>query len=262
MLATVPGPLKKPKKRAVYAGSDRLWISANEGKAWKPISESFDGSIISALEIAPGDPRVIYVGTTNGGFFRTTNGGKNWSRNLAGPLGPGRLITRIATDPRNAQDVCYTIGMVAATSSLTTPFPAARPEFGAVRAASAVSLMEKRWFSSSRTFIDRRMVVTTGVPGIIGLPNLPAAAVIMLAGAAVILVAHDGGVVALQQDKVFDISGNVPNVRVTDLVLRAIPRKDNLIDGQLYISTYGRGVWSVGVEAVRQWLAQEMAGHH
>ena len=58
-----------------------------------------------------------------------------------------------------------------------------------------------------------------------------------------------------------DISGNLPTVRITDLVFHFTNRaKDNLVDGQIYVSTYGRGVWTIDLEDVRTWLAQHPFG--
>jgi photosystem II stability/assembly factor-like uncharacterized protein len=51
---------------------------------------------------------MIYVGTENGGIFRSIDGGGNWSGNLSGPV-PGRTITRLLTSPTNASIVYATV---------------------------------------------------------------------------------------------------------------------------------------------------------
>jgi photosystem II stability/assembly factor-like uncharacterized protein len=50
------------------------------------------------------------VGTENGGFFRSLDGGVTWSANLAGPELPGVMVTRIETYSTDASDVYLTVG--------------------------------------------------------------------------------------------------------------------------------------------------------
>src|SRR5205085_8933455 len=68
----------------------------------------FDGSAISAIEISSRNPRLMYVGTTNGGVFRSNNRGRSWTSNLAGPAIPNRLISRIEAHPRQPGVVVLT----------------------------------------------------------------------------------------------------------------------------------------------------------
>src|SRR4029077_12096784 len=55
----------------VFTGSKRVWRTKDDGNTWKPVSPILDDSTISAIEIAPSDSMRIYVGTENGGFFRS-----------------------------------------------------------------------------------------------------------------------------------------------------------------------------------------------
>jgi photosystem II stability/assembly factor-like uncharacterized protein len=73
------------------------------------VSPVLDGSPISAVEIAQADSRMIYVGTEKGGFYRSQDGGDNWSEDLASPALPGFTITRILASPTNAQVVYLTV---------------------------------------------------------------------------------------------------------------------------------------------------------
>jgi photosystem II stability/assembly factor-like uncharacterized protein len=90
----------------VYTGSFRVWRSRDEGATWKALSSSLDGSAISAIEVAPANSQRIYIGTENGGFFRSLDGGANWSPNMAGAELPKVTITRLETSPTNA-DVIF-----------------------------------------------------------------------------------------------------------------------------------------------------------
>jgi photosystem II stability/assembly factor-like uncharacterized protein len=90
----------------VFVGSTRVWRSKDDGASWKAISNVLDSSPISALEVAPADSQRIYVGTENGGFFRSLDGGATWSPNMAGAELPSVTITRLETSPVNA-DVLF-----------------------------------------------------------------------------------------------------------------------------------------------------------
>ena len=68
------------------------------------ISPKLDGSPITAIEVAPADPRYVYVGTENGGFFRSLNRGGKWSPNLSSSILPGHTITRLESHPTERND--------------------------------------------------------------------------------------------------------------------------------------------------------------
>ena len=235
---------KRRKPRAIYIASHRLWRSLDDGETWKPFEEEFDRSVITAVEVASADPNVIYVGTTNGGIFCSRDGGKNWSRNLAGPMGPGRLITRIETRPDDANNVHYTIGLVA--ESYDTGDPNARPSPRLQRAGlprTRNGRQEVVEFFHLYTSLDGGETWSFSEGQ--SLPNLPHNAVVALPENAT-AVAHDGGVELNLGDGFRDITGTLPNTRITDLVYHEH-------DGDLYVSTYGRGIWRVSREEVFRW---------
>jgi photosystem II stability/assembly factor-like uncharacterized protein len=96
--------------RTVFTGSYRLWRSRDEGDNWEPLSSTaIDSGTITAIEIAAADSQSIYVGTQNGKIIRSSDGGDTWSDDLSGALLPKRTITRIRTDPRNANHVFVTV---------------------------------------------------------------------------------------------------------------------------------------------------------
>ncbi|HEX5052985.1 MAG TPA: hypothetical protein VFZ65_14520 [Planctomycetota bacterium] len=94
----------------VYTGNQRVYRTTNDGVSWKALTPVLDGSPISAIEVAPADPNCIYVGTENGGFFRSLDRGATWSANLADSALPGVMITRIETHPQDAALVFVTVG--------------------------------------------------------------------------------------------------------------------------------------------------------
>ena len=93
----------------VFTGSCRIWRTQNDGEMWQPVSRILDGSPVSAIEVAPANSNLVYVGTENGGIFRSLDGGDNWSGNLAGGLLPGRVITRIESHPADANHLLLTV---------------------------------------------------------------------------------------------------------------------------------------------------------
>ena len=80
-----------------FTGSNRVWRSKDDGATWRAVSGSLDGSSISAIEVAPADSQRVYVGTENGGFFRSLDGGNTWSPNMAGCFLSGRSGGQVST---------------------------------------------------------------------------------------------------------------------------------------------------------------------
>ena len=92
----VMDPRTSPGAKTVWLGSSRLWKTTNSGGTWHPVSPFFDGSAITAIDVAPANPEQILVGTTNGRIFRSRDRGATWSANLAGPEIPMRMISCIS----------------------------------------------------------------------------------------------------------------------------------------------------------------------
>jgi photosystem II stability/assembly factor-like uncharacterized protein len=227
--------------RTVYIGSNRIWCSRDDGDTWQAISDPFDGSIISTIEVAPADPSFLYAGTTNGGVFRSQDGGATWSRNLAGPDSPGRIVTRIATAPDNPRQVYFTVGVMALEFF---------QDQGGERMPDQLARVGLPLVADGRQgFVDFHHVFVSSDGGdtwkdldLEGrLPNLPHNSVAVTPWA--IYVAHDGGVAISQGNGTDwkDFTGNLPNIRITDLVYH---EKDRL----LVASTYGRGIWTLKLE--------------
>jgi photosystem II stability/assembly factor-like uncharacterized protein len=93
-------------RTTLFTGSRRVWRTTDDGDTWQPMSDNLDDSDITALEITRADSTRVYVGTENGGIFRSTDSGVSWSDNLASTVLPGRTVTRLESRPDNA-DVLY-----------------------------------------------------------------------------------------------------------------------------------------------------------
>lgn len=241
----------------VYMGSFRLWESLNHGKAWHALSNVFDGSSITAIEVPVKNGNVIYVGTANGGFFRGNRVRKgsrkwNWSRNLAGPISPGRTITRIATNPQDAKHVLYSIGAVAELEQ-TTNFSAERSVLSRSAAIQRIVGNEAKEHGGivesvafDHVYESRDGADTWDHTG--GeLPNVPHNAVLMDASGELLFAAHDMGVSVRYRGKWHQMNRNLPLLRITDL-----SRHDH--SEQLFLSTYGRGIWKISLRELRRWL--------
>ena len=91
-----------------------VWITEDAGESWDNVTDGFlDVGSIGAVEVAPGDPNVIWVGTgsagirgnvsTGLGVWRSTDRGETWT--FLGLENAG-LIGKIQVDPRDP-DVAF-----------------------------------------------------------------------------------------------------------------------------------------------------------
>jgi hypothetical protein len=178
----------------------------------------FDRSPVSAIGISSVNPRLIFVGTTHGGIFRSTDGGATWSENLAGPDIPSRAITSIETHPKSAATVVVTLAASGVAGSGVELGTGASLPYGHVfRSRDGGAVWED---------IDRG-----------ALPNVAYfAAAYETHRPYRLFVAGDVGVWAEIDDRWLHINGNLPSVVVSDLVYHHQDRT-------LTAATYGRGVW-------------------
>lgn len=95
-------------QNTAFTGNQCLYRTRNDGLSWDKITPVLDGSPIAAIEVAGPASKNIYVGTENGGFFRSLDGGVTWSANLASGVLPGVMITRIAAQPGTPNTVFLT----------------------------------------------------------------------------------------------------------------------------------------------------------
>jgi photosystem II stability/assembly factor-like uncharacterized protein len=100
--------------KTFYLGSvdGGVWKTANGGENWEPLFDSQPVQSVGAIEIAPSDPNVIYVGTGEGcirndisygnGVYKSTDAGKTWAHI---GLDDSQHIPRLAIDPKNPDRV-------------------------------------------------------------------------------------------------------------------------------------------------------------
>jgi photosystem II stability/assembly factor-like uncharacterized protein len=102
-------------KNTFYFGATGggVWKSTDAGNNWKNVSDEFFGSSIGAIEVAPSNDNIIYVGEGEntvrgnvseglGGMWKSEDAGKTW-KNIG--LKDGRHITNIIVHPDDANTV-------------------------------------------------------------------------------------------------------------------------------------------------------------
>ena len=108
-VAAVTGVVGQPGVFYMGLPLGGVWKTTSAGETWYPVFDAVkDVSCIGAIQVAPSDPNVIYVGTgdliTGGGInegngvYKSTDAGKTW-QHLG--LEDTRQIPAILVDPRD-----------------------------------------------------------------------------------------------------------------------------------------------------------------
>ena len=101
----------------VAVATGGVWKTTNGGLAWTPVSDSIGVGSIGAVAAAPSNGDVVWVGSGEAnnmrssswgvGVFKSTDGGKTWSKPM---LPKSQHIGRIVIDPRDP-DIVYVAAM-------------------------------------------------------------------------------------------------------------------------------------------------------
>ena len=189
----------------LLTGSTRVWKTTNDARTWTAVSANLDGSAISAIEIATANRRRIYVGTENGGVFRSLDGGASWSPNISSSVLPGHTITRLESHPKD-EDLLY---------------------------ATVAN------FGHSHLFRSRDGGLNWEDADKGQLPDVPHHVALIRADELdKVYVGNDAGVFILDttDGTWMNLTKNLPTAMVIDLVYQ-------LKDGALFAATYGRSIW-------------------
>jgi len=250
----------------VFTGSTRLWRTQNDGDDWKPVTDHLDGGAISAIEISDKNNSVIYVGTEMGNIYKSEDGGNRWSQQDGDP-GPTPLewrremklsaaarssITRIEADPNNAERVMATLlgynAPTARANTSTSEQEKKQREFEyryphVIWRDNETKLWKDADDDGTLPNVHHNVVTWSGDPNSETpdplLPNR-------------VFVGNDVGVWVGMTDpnkpdqwKWHDISGNLPNAIVTDLVYH---RESH----SLTAATYGRSIWRLTLKDLEE----------
>lgn len=103
-----PFALDPQQQTTLYYGGVRLYRSTNQGDSWMLVNSDIlnagnGNAAISTITVAPSSSQIIYVGSTDGAFFASTDGGKNFT-NLTDNL-PNRFLSKIIVDPLDPKTV-------------------------------------------------------------------------------------------------------------------------------------------------------------
>jgi photosystem II stability/assembly factor-like uncharacterized protein len=111
--ATVTGVPGKPNLFYFGSTGGGVWRTEDGGRTWANISDGYFGGSIGAIEVAPSDPNVIYVGggekTVRGnvsygsGLWKSEDAGRTW-KSIG--LKNSRHVPRIRVHPKN-HDLVY-----------------------------------------------------------------------------------------------------------------------------------------------------------
>lgn len=145
------GVLGNPRTYYMGTTGGGVWKTDNMGISWRNISDGFFATgTVGAIEVAPSDPNVVYVGmgehaprgvmTHSGdGVYRSTDAGKTWKQM---GLAETRHISRIIVHPKNP-DVVF----VAAQGTLYAP----SAERGIFKSVDGGATWKKVLFVDQRT---------------------------------------------------------------------------------------------------------------
>jgi len=105
----------------LVAGGSKIWKTTNSAGSWSQIRDTIETWInsngdtryyrCSAIDIAKDNSLVTWVGYENGNIAVTTDGGSTWNRvdNNSTEM-PNRVVTDIAINPNNINEVWVTFG--------------------------------------------------------------------------------------------------------------------------------------------------------
>ena len=105
----VPMAIDSQSPSTLYIGTNQLYKTTNQGNNWSPLSSpaADNFGVLSAIAVAPSDDHYVYVGTSNGTFYASTNSASSFTSHTTG-LSSNTFLTKIAVDPSNPQKVYAT----------------------------------------------------------------------------------------------------------------------------------------------------------
>lgn len=85
----------------ILAGTNSgIYESTDSGLSWSLLTTATAGAPIRSILVDPGNPNVIYAGTSGNGAYRTGDGGQSWES-----IGPFNYVNVLAFQPGNASGI-------------------------------------------------------------------------------------------------------------------------------------------------------------
>ncbi len=203
-----PYMLDPNDNQIIYLGYEDVWKSVNRGDSWIKISNLGLSNKIRSMAIAPSNSKTLYITDLNK-FYRTTNGGTNWTDLTHKVPTSGNAITYISVDDKDPLHVWITLGGYGGSKALEST-------------------------DGGETWTDISA----------GLPTVPANTIIQnkLSKSQHLYAGTDIGVFFREGNGEWTLfSNNLPSVIVTELEIHY--DKQQAESSVLYASTYGRGLW-------------------
>jgi len=105
-VSAVTAALGQPGTFYLGAPAGGIWKTTNAGVSWFPIFDQFTNvDSIGAIQVAPSDPNIVYVGTgdsvggsSGDGMYKSTDAGKTWTHI---GLDDTTKINKMVVDPKN-----------------------------------------------------------------------------------------------------------------------------------------------------------------
>src|SRR5262252_740367 len=105
-VSAVTGAIGRPGEFYLGAPAGGVWKTTNAGVSWFPIFDQFTNvDSIGAIQVAPSDPNIIYVGTgdsvggsSGDGMYKSTDAGKTWTHI---GLEETTRINKMVVDPKD-----------------------------------------------------------------------------------------------------------------------------------------------------------------
>jgi len=104
------GVPSQPNVFYMAATNGGVWKTNDAGRTWNPMFDAENTGSVGAVEVAPSNPNILYVGSgeglqrpdlsTGNGMYRSSDAGRSWTH-LG--LRDGQQIPRIAIDPTNPE---------------------------------------------------------------------------------------------------------------------------------------------------------------